>query len=155
MTQTTYIKKHKINVILPENKTIDDFNTDYDMWGGSLVDLKNEGYDFPELDKKEKKVKQTQEENKALQEKKKNNKKAQKERYNTDKYSRKSNPFYKKDISERKQLQKQYQDMMKEEKSMKDNRMKEIMEHMSSMSEDQRQEYLKTLLDQNQITTEQ
>ena len=45
--------------------------------------------------------------------------------------------------------------MMKEEKSMKDNRMKEIMEHMSSMSEDQRQEYLKTLLDQNQITTEQ
>ena len=54
MTQTTYIKKHKINVILPENKTIDDFNTDYDMWGGSLVDLKNEGYDFPELDKKEK-----------------------------------------------------------------------------------------------------
>ena len=80
------------------------------------------------------------------------NKKISKEDKNKlNKYSRDSNPFYKKTLTERVQLQKQYQNMLKEEEIFKDKRMKEIMETMKTMSEQQQQEYLNKLLSNKEI----
>ena len=79
-----YISEKKINVILAENKSKADFITDYDMWNGDLIALQSDGYTFPELDKKNNKIKSNNDLKKKLQEKKKNNKKVQKQRYNTE-----------------------------------------------------------------------
>ena len=67
------------------------------------------------------------------------------------KYSRDANPFYKKPMAERIQLQKQYQNMLKEEKEFKDNKMKEIMTKMQHMTEQEQQTYLNELLSNNEI----
>tara|TARA_B100000401_G_scaffold437951_1_gene384883 strand:- start:22 stop:513 length:492 start_codon:yes stop_codon:yes gene_type:complete len=145
-----YISEKKMNVILPENKSKSDFINDYDMWSGDLIALQSDGYIFPELDKKNNKIRSNNDLKKKLQEKKKNNKRAQKEKYNTDKYSRSSDPFYGKTLNERIKLQKQAKEMMKEEKVMKDNRMKEMMEHLSKMSESEQKEYINSMLAQTQ-----
>ena len=80
------------------------------------------------------------------------NKKISKEDKNKlNKYSRDSNPYYKKTLTERIQLQKQYENMLNEEKLYKDKRMKEIMETMRTMSEEQQQEYLNELLSKKEI----
>ena len=49
-------------------------------------------------------------------------------------------------MTERVQLQKQYQDMLKQEKDYKDNKMKEIMTKMQHMTEQEQQSYLNELL---------
>ena len=67
------------------------------------------------------------------------------------KYSREANPFYKKPMAERIQLQKQYQNMLKEEKEFKDNKMKEIMTKMQHMTVQEQQTYLNELLSNNEI----
>tara|TARA_Y100000591_G_scaffold297975_1_gene289403 strand:- start:235 stop:708 length:474 start_codon:yes stop_codon:yes gene_type:complete len=149
-TKCVYISEKKMNVILPENKSKSDFINDYDMWNGDLVALQSDGYNFPELDKKNNKIKSNNDFKKKLQEKKKNNKKEQKEKYNTGKYSRSSDPFYGKPLNERIKMQKQAKSMMKQEEMMKDNRMKEMMEHLSKMSESQQKEYINKVLQQQQ-----
>ena len=67
------------------------------------------------------------------------------------KYSRTSNPFYKKPLSERIQLQKQYKDMLGQENLHKDNKMKDIMNTVQNMSEQEKQQYLNQLLSNNEI----
>jgi formate dehydrogenase maturation protein FdhE len=67
------------------------------------------------------------------------------------KYGREANPFYKKPMYERVQLQKKYQNMLQEEKEFKDNRMKEIMTKMQHMSEQEQKAYLNQLLSNNEI----
>tara|TARA_Y100000741_G_scaffold216679_1_gene165160 strand:- start:2842 stop:3312 length:471 start_codon:yes stop_codon:yes gene_type:complete len=146
-----YISEKKINVILPENKNKCDFINDYDMWNGDLIALQSDGYSFPELIKKNNKIKLNNDFKKKNQEKKKSNKRAQKERYNTNKYNRSSDPFYGKPLSERVKMQNDAKKMMKEEKMMKDNRMNEMMEHLSKMSESEQNEYINNMLQQQQM----
>ena len=151
----TYIKEIKKNVVLPENKTVTDFINDYKMWNGCEDGLKSEGYSFPDSDKSKNKSIQKQEEAKKLQKKRRNIKKTRKEQYNLDKYDRTKDPFYGKDLSERKRLQKEYSKYLKDEKEQKDSRMKEMMEHMSKMSESEQKEYISQLMSQMGTTTEE
>ena len=67
------------------------------------------------------------------------------------KYSRDSNPFYKKTLAERIQIQKQYKNMLKEEELFKDNKMKDIMERMKNMTQQDQQNYLNELLSNKEI----
>ena len=53
-----YISEKNVNVILPENKSKNDFIKDYDMWNGDLTALELDGYKFPEVEKKKIKLKQ-------------------------------------------------------------------------------------------------
>ena len=100
------------------------------------------------LTKKQKK-KMNENTSKLSNKKDKNISKEMKDKLN--KYSRKADPFYKKPMAERVQLQKQYQNMLKEEKEFKDNRMKEIMTKMQHMTEQEQQSYLNDLLVNNEI----
>lgn len=67
------------------------------------------------------------------------------------KFNRTEDPFYKKTLSERIQLQKEYQKMIKDEKMFKDNKMQEIMNKVQKMSETDRNNYLNNLLQNNEI----
>ena len=152
---STYIKQINKNVILPEGKTTTDFMNDYNMWNGCESGLKDEGYHFPDSEKTKNKIIQKQEEHNKLQKKRKNNKKAKKEKYNTGKYDRKSHPFYGKPLDERKRLQKEYGKYLQDEKQTKENRMKEMMEHLSTMSEEEQKEYMAKLMSDMGTTPEE
>ncbi len=106
--------------------------------------------DSKTLTKKQKKQMNKNESNKNSDKKKKISKEM-KDKLN--KYSRDSNPFYKKTMTERVQLQKQYKDMVKQEKDYKDNKLKEITTKMQHMSTQEQQAYLNKLLADNQIET--
>ena len=67
------------------------------------------------------------------------------------KYSREANPFYKKNLTERIQLQKQYKNMLSQEEEFRNNKMKEIMTKMQHMSEQEQQTYLNELLSNKEI----
>ena len=97
--------------------------------------------------KQKKKIK----ENTSKESNKKDKKISKEMKEKLNKYSRDSNPFYKKTMTERVQLQKQYQDMLKQEKDYKDNKMKEIMTKMQHMTEQEQQSYLNELLSKNEI----
>lgn len=146
-----YISQKNVNVILPENKSKSDFIKDYDMWNGDLTALELDGYKFPEVEKKKNKVKANNDYKKKQQEKIKSNRKSVKERYNTDKYSRSSDPFYGKTLSERVKMQKDAKKMMDQQKLMDSNRMNEMMEHISKMSESEQKEYMNSLLQQKEL----
>ena len=98
-----------------------------------------------------KKQKKKLKENTSKESNKKEKKISKEMKEKLNKYSRDSNPFYKKTMTERVQLQKQYQDMLKQEKDYKDNKMKEIMTKMQHMTEQEQQSYLNELLSKNEI----
>lgn len=157
MTNTTspvYISKIKKNVILPENKTVEKFIQDYEMWNGCPEGLKMEGYLFPENEKVEKNTILHQEKQNELRKKRQLRKKQKKEQYKIDQYNREKHPFYGKKMSDRVQLQKEAQQQMDNQKLMKDEQMKKIMEHMSTMTEEEQKEYMNQMLSQNQINPE-
>tara|TARA_B100001175_G_scaffold259782_1_gene228574 strand:- start:359 stop:730 length:372 start_codon:yes stop_codon:yes gene_type:complete len=119
---------------------------------GNIDDLVNWiNDDSKTLTKKQKKQVNKNESNKNSDKKEKKISKEMKDKLN--KYSRDSNPFYKKTMTERVQLQKQYQDMVKQEKDYKDNKLKEITTKMQHMSTQEQQAYLNQLLADNQIET--
>ena len=91
-----------------------------------------------------KKQKKKMKENTSKKSNKKEKKISKEMKDKLNKYSRDSNPFYKKTMTERVQLQKQYKDMLKQEKDYKDNKMKEIMtqENMQHMTEQEQQTYI-------------
>lgn len=98
----------------------------------------------------------TKKQKKKLNETTSNTKKSKKEisKENKDKlnkYNRKSDPFYKKTLSERIQIQKEYKNMLKQEETFKNNKMNEIMELMKTMTEEQQQQYLNKLLSNKEI----
>jgi len=153
MTNTTlpvYIAKIKNNVILPENKTVENFIQDYEMWNGCPEGLKIEGYLFPENDKVEKNTILNKEKQNELRKKRQLRKKHKKDQYKTDKYNREKHPFYGKNLSDRIELQKDAQKQMDNKNLMKDDQMKKIMEHMSSMTEEEQKEYMNQMLSQSQ-----
>lgn len=107
--------------------------------------------DSKTLTKKQKKQMNKNESNKKSDKKEKKLSREMKDKLN--KYSRETNPFYKKTMAERVQLQKQYKDMVKQEKEYKDNKLKEITTKMQHMSTQEQQAYLNQLLADNQIET--
>ena len=98
------------------------------------------------LTKKQKQKQQTPE-NKKPQTKKIS--KEMKDKLN--KYNREKNPFYKKTLTEKIQLQKEYKNMLDQETLYKDDKMKNIMNTIQNMPEQEKQEYLKQLLTNNEI----
>ena len=98
-----------------------------------------------------KKQKKKMNENTSKPSNKKDKKVSKEMKDKLNKYNREANPFYKKPMTERVQLQKQYQNMLKEEKEFKDNKMKEIMTKMQHMTEQEQQTYLNELLSNNEI----
>lgn len=98
-----------------------------------------------------KKQKKKMNENTSKKSNKKDKKVSKEIKDKLNKYSRESDPFYKKPMAERIQLQKQYKNMLKEEQEFKDNKMKEIMTKMQHMTEQEQQTYLNELLSNNEI----